>query len=116
MAELFQTTQQNVSVHLQNIFDEGELERPATHKEYLSVRFEGNRQVKRVLDYYNLDAIISVGYGVKSAVATRFRICQLARGIRFNRRRKRVAVAPRTGSGMPGETPRDRSPCPVRDG
>ena len=74
MAELFQTTQQNISLHLQNTYEEGELQRAATHKEYLSVRLEGNRQVKRPLDYYNLDAIISVGYRVKSAVATRFRI------------------------------------------
>jgi hypothetical protein len=74
MADLFQTTQQNVSLHLQNTYEEGELQREATHKEYLSVRLEGNRQVKRPLDYYNLDAIISVGYRVKSAVATRFRI------------------------------------------
>ncbi len=74
MAELFQTTQQNISLHLQNIYDEGELKREATHKEYLSVRQEGNRQVTRALDFYNLDAIISVGYRVKSAVATRFRI------------------------------------------
>lgn len=74
MADLFQTTQQNISLHLQNIYEEGELLRPATHKEFLLVRQEGNRQVKRPLDYYNLDAIISVGYRVKSAVATRFRI------------------------------------------
>ncbi len=74
MVELFQTTQQNISLHLQNTYDEGELEREATHKEYLSVRQEGNRQVTRTLDFYNLDAIISVGYRVKSAVATRFRI------------------------------------------
>jgi hypothetical protein len=74
MAELFQTTQQNISLHLQNIYEEGELQRVATHKEFLIVRQEGNRQVKRPIDYYNLDAIISVGYRVKSAVATRFRI------------------------------------------
>ncbi len=74
MAELFQTTQQNISLHLQNTYDEGELTRAATHKEYLSVQKEGRRQVKRRLDFYNLDAIISVGYRVKSAVATRFRI------------------------------------------
>ncbi len=74
MADLFQTTQQNISLHLQNIYDEGELQRDATHKEFLSVRREGNRDVQRRLDFYNLDAIISVGYRVKSAVATRFRI------------------------------------------
>ncbi len=74
MVDLFQTTQQNISLHLQNIYDEGELQRMATHKESLSVRQEGSREVKRPLDFYNLDAIISVGYRVKSAVATRFRI------------------------------------------
>jgi hypothetical protein len=74
MAELFQTTQQNISLHLQNIYEEGELKREATHKEFLSVRREGSRNVNRTLDFYNLDAIISVGYRVKSAVATRFRI------------------------------------------
>ena len=74
MAELFQTSQQNISLHLQNIYEEGELQRAATHKEFLSVRREGKRNVTRSLDYYNLDAIISVGYRVKSAVATRFRI------------------------------------------
>ena len=74
MAELFQTTQQNISLHLQNIYAEGELERGATHKESLSVRREGARSVQRRVDFYNLDAIISVGYRVKSAVATRFRI------------------------------------------
>ena len=74
MAELFQTTQQNISLHLQNIYKEGELQREATHKEFLSVRPEGDRSVQRRVDFYNLDAIISVGYRVKSAVATRFRI------------------------------------------
>jgi hypothetical protein len=70
MAELFQTTQQNISLHLQNVYEEGELQLPATHKESLSVR----REVRRRLDVYNLDAIISVGYRVKSGVATHFRI------------------------------------------
>jgi len=74
MSELFQTTQQNISQHIQNIYDEGELEQDATHKKYLSVRQEGNRQVRRSLDFYNLDMIISVGYRVKSHVATKFRI------------------------------------------
>jgi hypothetical protein len=74
MAQLFQTTQQNISLHLQNIYSEGELERLATHKESLSVRSEGARSVQRRVDFYNLDAIISVGYRVKSVVATRFRI------------------------------------------
>jgi len=74
MAELFQTTKQNISLHIQNIYDEGELLPEATVKKYLTVRKEGSREVKRQLDYYNLDMIISVGYRVKSHVATRFRI------------------------------------------
>lgn len=74
MADLFQTTQQNVSLHLKNIYEEGELEVQATHKDFLSVRQEGSREVQRKLDFYNLDAIISVGYRVKSRTATRFRI------------------------------------------
>lgn len=74
MADLFQTTQQNISLHLQNIYEEGELLLEPTHKFFLSVRQEGKRQVSRNLEHYNLDAILSVGYRVKSAVATRFRI------------------------------------------
>lgn len=74
MADLFQTTQQNISLHIRNIFEEGELNPEATHKKYLSVRQEGKRSITRQLDYYNLDMIISVGYRIKSHVATRFRI------------------------------------------
>ncbi len=74
MADLFQTTKQNISLHIQNIYEEGELVPEATVKKHLTVRQEGNRKVKRLLDYYNLDMIISVGYRVKSHVATHFRI------------------------------------------
>ncbi len=74
MAELYQTTQQNISQHIQNIYEEGELTPEATHKKFLLVRSEGQRQVQRNLEYYNLDIIISVGYRVKSNIATRFRI------------------------------------------
>jgi len=74
MADLFQTTQQNISQHILNIYEEEELSPKATHKKFLSVRLEGKREVKRELEYYNLDMIISVGYRVKSQVATRFRI------------------------------------------
>ena len=74
MAELFQTTQQNISLHIQNIYEEGELTPNATHKKSLWVRQEGQRQVERELDTYNLDMVISVGYRVKSVIATRFRI------------------------------------------
>jgi hypothetical protein len=74
MAELLQTTQQNISLHVRNIYDDHELSPEATHKRFLSVRREGARDVRRELDYYNLDMIISVGYRVKSVIATRFRI------------------------------------------
>ena len=73
MAELFQTTKQNISLHIQNIYNEGELPPVATVKEYLTVQKEGDRQVSRTVDFYNLDMIISVGYRIKSHVATRFR-------------------------------------------
>lgn len=74
MAELFQTSKQNINQHIQAIYKERELEPEATVKKFLTVRQEGKREVRRNLDYYNLDMIISVGYRVKSAVATRFRI------------------------------------------
>ncbi|NOR46013.1 MAG: hydroxyacid dehydrogenase [Candidatus Delongbacteria bacterium] len=74
IADLFQTTQQNVSQHILNTYSEGELDKKATHKKFLSVRKEGARDVKRDLDFYNLDLIISVGYRIKSSIATRFRI------------------------------------------
>lgn len=74
LAELFQTTQQNISGHIHNVYAEGELEREATHKKFLSVQLEGSREVRRQRDFYNLDMIIAVGYRVKSAIATRFRI------------------------------------------
>jgi hypothetical protein len=74
MVELFQTTKQNVSLHIQNLFAEGELDRTATVKEYLTVRQEGSRQVSRSVEHYNLDVIISVGYRVKSHRGTQFRI------------------------------------------
>lgn len=74
LAELFQTTKQNISLHIKNIYSEAELQEAATVKEYLTVQKEGNRSVKRALDYYNLDLIISVGYRVNSHRGTQFRI------------------------------------------
>lgn len=74
IAELFQTTIPNISMHIRKIYDEGELQPEATVKNFLTVRREGNRDVQRHIDFYNLDMIISVGYRVKSHVATRFRI------------------------------------------
>jgi len=73
MAELFETTKQNISLHINNIFDEGELSREATVKKYLTVQKEGNREVKRELEYYNLEAIIAVGFRVRSQRGTQFR-------------------------------------------
>lgn len=74
MADLFQTTKQNVSLHINNVFAEGELGRSATVKEFLTVQQEGKRQVSRNVEYFNLDVIISVGYRVKSLRGTQFRI------------------------------------------
>ena len=74
MAELFQTTKQNISLHINNIFDEGELQEISTVKDYLTVQTEGKREVQRNLKIYNLDVIISVGYRVKSHRGTQFRI------------------------------------------
>ena len=73
MAELFHATKQNVSLHIANIFKEGELTQNRTVKEYLTVQQEGKRSVSRKVLWYNLDVIISVGYRVKSIAGTRFR-------------------------------------------
>jgi len=74
MADLFQTTPQNITIHLKNVFEEGELQEGSTCKEFLQVRNEGKRPVERKQKFYNIDAIISVGYRIKSAIATKFRI------------------------------------------
>ncbi|MGD2035106.1 MAG: virulence RhuM family protein [Bacteroidales bacterium] len=74
MVELFQTTKQNISLHIKNIYEEGELNENSTVKEYLTVKTEGKRKVQRNLKFYNLDVIISVGYRVKSHRGTQFRI------------------------------------------
>ncbi len=68
------TTLTPTGMHIKNIFEEGELQPEATIKKFLTVRKEGKRTIQRELDFYNLDMIISVGYRVKSHVATRFRI------------------------------------------
>ena len=73
MVELFKSTKQNISLHINNIYKEGELMQVSTVKDYLTVQTEGGRTVKRTLRYYNLDVIISVGYRVKSQVGTHFR-------------------------------------------
>lgn len=74
LAELFQTSRTNVVEHIQHIYEEGELEAAATCREFRQVRTEGTREVARNMVFYNLDMTLSVGYRVKSAVATRFRI------------------------------------------
>ena len=74
MAILFNQTKQNISLHIPNCFKEKELEKNSTVKEYLIVQLEGNRNVKRKIEFYNLDIIISVGYRVKSIQGTQFRI------------------------------------------
>ncbi|GMT98294.1 virulence RhuM family protein [Corallococcus caeni] len=73
MAELFQTTPQNITLHLKDIFAEGELDEAATCKPYLQVRQEGTRQVTRNLRHYNLDAVLAVGFRVRSHRGTQFR-------------------------------------------
>ncbi len=74
MAELFQKTPQNITMHIRNAYNEGELEKESTCKEFLQVQTEGTRQVTRIQKFYDLDVIISVGYRVKSKRGTAFRI------------------------------------------
>jgi hypothetical protein len=66
MAELFDATKQNISLHLKNLFEDGELDAAATVKESLTVQTEGTRKVQRPITLYNLDAILAVGYRVRS--------------------------------------------------
>ena len=73
IAELYDTTQQNISQHIDSIYKDGELDREATNKKFLLVRTEGTRQVRRNIDHYNLDMIIALGYRVQSQITTRFR-------------------------------------------
>lgn len=73
LAEIYNTTQQNISLHQKGIYADGELDESATHKKYLLVRQEGKRQVQREIDHYNLDMIIALGYRVQSPIAVRFR-------------------------------------------
>ena len=73
LAEIYNTTQQNISLHQKGIYADGELDESTTHKKYLLVRQEGKRQVHREIDHYNLDMIIALGYRVQSPIAVRFR-------------------------------------------
>jgi len=97
MATLFGQSKQNVSLHINNCFKEGELKKLATVKESLTVQMEGERSVNRKLEYYNLDVIISVGYRVKSKQGTQFRIWAtqvlrdyLLKGYAMNQRMGRI--------------------------
>jgi len=73
MAELFETTPQNITTHIRNVYNEKELERDSTCKDFLQVRTEGGRSVSRKAQHYNLDVIISIGYRVKSQRGVQFR-------------------------------------------
>lgn len=73
LVELFQTTKQNISLHIRNIFDEGELRAEATVKEYLTVQTEGKRTVSRAVAYYNLEMVIAIGFRVRSSRGAQFR-------------------------------------------
>ena len=73
MADLFQSSRTNIVEHIQHIYEEGELDEASTCRKFRQVRTEGNRQVTREIPYYNLDMIISLGYRVKSMIATHFR-------------------------------------------
>lgn len=74
IANIYKTTQENISMHIKNIYKDGELQEDSTNKKFLLVQKEGNREVKRNIDHYNLDMIIALGYRVQSEVAVRFRI------------------------------------------
>ncbi len=73
MADLYQTTPQNITIHIKSIYEEGELSKSATCKEYLQVQIEGGRQIRRVLKHYRLEMILAVGYRVRSARGPLFR-------------------------------------------
>jgi hypothetical protein len=74
LCELFQKSKSTISEHINNVFEEGELEQLSTVRKFRTIQLEGNRNVERELEYYNLDLIISVGYRVKSPQGTQFRI------------------------------------------
>ncbi|MEJ2680604.1 MAG: RhuM family protein [Gammaproteobacteria bacterium] len=96
MSQLFDTTADNISLHLKNVYSDGELSESATTEDFSVVRQEGNRQVRRQLKHYSLDVVISVGYRVSSKRATQFRIWatrtlkqHLIEGYTLNQRRLR---------------------------
>ena len=73
LAEIYDTTQENISLHVSNVYADGELDEDRTYKKFLLVQTEGKRQVRRNIDHYNLDMIIALGYRIQSRIATRFR-------------------------------------------
>ena len=73
LAEIYDTTQENISLHVSNIYADGELDEDRTYKKFLLVQTEGKRQVRRNIDHYNLDMIIALGHRIQSRIATRFR-------------------------------------------
>ena len=117
MVDLFQTTKQNISLHVGNVYREGELKKEGTVKEYLTVQKEGIRKVTRKVNYYNLDVIISVGYRVKSQRGTAFRIWAnkvlkdyLVKGYAVNERIRKEQISElRQLVGMLGRTIQNQS-------
>ncbi len=103
MVDLFQTTKQNISLHVNNVFKENELDQISTVKECLTVQKEGKRNVSRKVKFYNLDVIISVGYRVKSKRGTAFRIW--ANRILKDYLVKGFAINQRIHSALPRITP-----------
>ena len=93
--ELFDASQQDVSYHIKQIYAENEQDPERTRKNFLIVRQEGKRSVKRNMYHYNLDMIIAVGYRVKSQVATRFRqwACQRMRDDKKSRKQEKIIIA-----------------------
>jgi len=117
MAELFEKTPQNITMHIGNAYKEGELEKESTCKEYLQVQQEGKRKVSRMVKYYDLDVIISVGYRVKSKRGTAFRIWArkvlreyLVKGYAVNERMRKEQIGElRQLVGMLGRTIQSQS-------
>lgn len=106
LAELFQTTPQNITLHLKALYSEGEIREAATCKDYLQVRIEGTREVRRAVKHYSLDAILAVGYRVRSERGTQFRRWAterlreyLVKG--FTMDDQRLKNPPVAGSGVP---------------
>ena len=79
LTELYQSSRTNIVEHIKHIYEESELEEVATCRNFRQVRIEGARKVERELPFYNLDMIISLGYRIKSRIATRFRVWATAR-------------------------------------